>query len=189
MQTFIIKKFHNTNFIQFDCKTNAVFSAKNECQFLKNPYYGNGFTLVELLVVLALAALSATIVGGSAHAFMERSHYHKAVRDVATQLGRARMLCVQEGRNVIVSYDPQTRQLTIDGNSPLTIDASADVAWQTRRPEDRMQQGPQPVFVFQANGGAVGGHLTVARANGNGVTFQVNWLLGMVEQTTAAPQV
>jgi len=165
-----------------------VFRAETGCPLQKSPYYEIGFTLLELLVALAVAALAATVVGGSAQSFMERSQYHKAVRDVASQLGRARALCVQEGRKVTVTYDPQTRQLAVDGDTPLHIDAAAHVTLKPLYPEESTMQGAQPVFVFQAHGGALGGQLTLTRATGQGVTFQVNWLLGMVEQTTALPQ-
>jgi len=183
MQTFLIRKVHIVEFSKDVHEVPHVCRAGVGYSFSKSPYYGLGFTLLELLVVLTLAALAATVVGGSAHAFMERSQYHKAVRDVANQLGRARMLCLQEGRKVIVTYDPQARQLAVDGETPLTLPASTHVAWQPLHPENAAAQGAQPVFVFQAHGGAIGGRLAVSRANGQEVAFQVHWLLGMVEQT------
>jgi|GEM_PF-344122 len=189
MQMYTTKKIHNTDFYLNGYEFPHVECAGNEISFYKSPCSEIGFTLLELLVALAVAALAATVVGGSAQAFMERSQYHKAVRDVAARLGYARTLCAQEGRKVTVTYDPQTRQLAIDGNTPLQIDAAAHVAWKPLQPEDLGQpQGAQPVFVFQAHGGARGGQLTLTRATGQGVTFQVNWLLGTVEQTTALPQ-
>jgi len=181
MQTFPIKKIHIVEYFKEDYVVPHVCRAGKGIVIFKSPYYGFGFSLLELLVVLALAALAATVVGGSAHAFMERSQYHKAVRDVANQLGYARMLCMQEGRKVTVTYDPQTRQLAVDGGVPLTLPASIQIAWQALHPEDAAPA--QPLFVFQANGGAVGGRLAVSRANGQEVVFQVHWLLGMVEQT------
>ena len=49
-----------------------------------------GFTLLELLVVLVLAAITVAVVGGSAQADMERARYHQAVRDVSSLLVQAR---------------------------------------------------------------------------------------------------
>ncbi len=89
----------------------------------------SGFTLLELLVVLVLAAVAVTIVGGSAQSFMARAQYHQAVREVASQLGQARSLCVQEGRSVVVSYEPQARQLTIDGQHPVRVPDAVGVSW------------------------------------------------------------
>ena len=78
-----------------------------------------GFTLLELLVVLVLAAITVSVVGGGAQSFMERARYHQTVRDVATHLKQARTLCIQDGRPVAVTYDPSTRHLTVDGHSPM----------------------------------------------------------------------
>ncbi len=144
----------------------------------------SGFTLLELLVVLVLAAIAVTIVGGSAQSFMARAQYHQAVREVASQLGQARSLCVQEGRSVVVSYEPQERQLTIDGQHPVRLPDGLDVSWDAAQKQQPGQAG-QIIFIFNADGGARGGLFTVSRA-GQGTSFRVNWLLGTVEQARVA---
>ncbi len=143
----------------------------------------SGFTLIELLVVLVLAAIAVAIVGGSAQSFMARAQYHQAVREVASQLGQARSLCVQEGRAVVVRYLPQERELTIDGQHPLRLPDGLDVTWEAVQSQQSQQpaQPGQPVFVFNADGGARGGLFAVSRG-GQGIAFRVNWLLGTVEQ-------
>ena len=57
-----------------------------------------GFTLLELLVVLVLAGISAAVVGGGAQSFMDRARYHQTVRDVASRLSQARALFVSGER-------------------------------------------------------------------------------------------
>ena len=143
-----------------------------------------GFTLLELLVVLVLAAITVSVVGGGAQSFMERARYHQTVRDVATHLKQARTLCIQEGRPVAVTYDPSTRQLKVDGHSPMDFPAPLAVEWDAaeRRPKDASGAG-EILFVFNADGGARGGRLAVLRG-GQGVVFRVNWLFGTVEQAT-----
>jgi general secretion pathway protein H len=142
----------------------------------------SGFTLLELLVVLVLAGISVAVVGGGAQAFMERARYHQTVRDVASRLGQARALCVQQGRHVTVAYDPQARQLLVQEQPPLPIPPSLDVKWQPLPPGPRASGGPgEPVFVFNPDGGARGGQFAVLRG-GQGVGFRVSWLLGTVEQ-------
>lgn len=143
----------------------------------------SGFTLLELLVVLVLAAMAVTIVGGSAQSFMARAQYHQAVREVAGQLGHARSLSVQEGRSVVVSYQPGERELTIDGQQPLRLPDGVDVTWEAVDLPQLAQPG-QGIFVFNADGGARGGVFTVSRS-GQGISFRVNWLLGTVEQAAA----
>jgi general secretion pathway protein H len=151
-----------------------------------------GFTLLELLVVLALAAIAISVVGMGGQAYMDRSRYSQTVRDVATQLNRARALSVQEGRPVAVTYQPEVRRLMVDGKFPLEVPESVVIQWEAigRSPQQRPPDGAaagQPVFVFNSDGGARGGRLAVMRGS-QGVNFRVNWLLGTVEQTAAVAQ-
>jgi len=141
-----------------------------------------GFTLLELLVVLVLAGLSAAVVGGGAQSFMDRARYHQTVRDVASRLSQARALCVQQGKRISVSYEPQARQLLVQGQPPLVIPPSLEVKWKPLVHDPKASPAPgEPVFVFNADGGAQGGQLAVLRG-GRGVMFRVSWLLGTVEQ-------
>ena len=75
----------------------------------------SGFTLLELLVVLVLAAITVAVVGGSAQSYMDRARYHQTVRDVASLLVQARTLSEREGRAGVVAYEPESRQLVADG--------------------------------------------------------------------------
>lgn len=141
-----------------------------------------GFTLIELLVVLGLAALAVTIVGGGAQAYLERARYQQAVREVASGLQQARALSVGSGAPVWVGYRPQSRQLQLGTAAVLDLPSSVDVHWQALGPARVDAEGELvPLFRFNADGDARGGTLTVSRG-GRGVRFQVNWLLGLVEQ-------
>ena len=145
-----------------------------------------GFTLLELLVVLVVAATAVSVVGVGGQSFMERSRYHQTVRDIANQLQQARALSVREGRSVVVTYQPEVRKLLIDGRLYLDIPSALQVQC------DALERGSTgvtsgmgvPVFVFNLDGGARGGRLAVLRG-GQGVAFRVNWLLGTVEQAAA----
>lgn len=144
-----------------------------------------GFTLIEMLVVLVVAAIAVSVVGAGGQSFMERSRYHQTVRDIASQLNQARALSVQEGRPVVVTYQPEARKLLVDGRLYIDIPASLGVQWDVI--ERRARAGPDfglPIFVFNADGGARGGRLVVSRG-GRGVVFRVNWLLGAIEQTAS----
>lgn len=145
-----------------------------------------GFTLLELLVVLVVAAIATAVVGGGAQSYMERARYHQTVRDVATQLNQARALCLQEGRPVVVAYRPEMRQIVVDGRLSIEIPESLLVQWEPaeRRSKDAPMAG-EPVFIFNADGGARGGRLAVLRGQ-HGVVFRVNWLLGTIEQAAVA---
>lgn len=144
----------------------------------------SGFTLLELLVVLVLAAITVAVVGGSAQSYMDRARYHQTVRDVASLLVQARTLSEREGRAVIVSYDAATRQLVADGQWRVGLHESLQVQWAAlERRKGAEPVSGEPLFQFNADGGAQGGSLSVLRA-GQGVQYRVNWLLGRIEQTS-----
>lgn len=141
-----------------------------------------GFTLLELIVVLAIAALAAAAVGGGVQAVLEQARYREAVRDVVTLLGQARAASVRDGVPVAVRYQPGSRQLSAEGRGAVTLPEGLDIVWQA--PELRLPPGQEaPLFVFDPDGGALGGALQVSRGAG-GVVFRVNWLLGTVEQSS-----
>ena len=148
-----------------------------------------GFTLLELLVVLVIAAIAVSVVGVGGQSFLERARYHQTVRDVASQFNQARSLSVQEGRPVAVTYQPEARKLMFGERTYLEMPPSLQVQWQVldRVPKAVATGGGQPIFVFNADGSARGGRVAVMRG-GQGVAFQVNWLLGTVEQTSVAVQ-
>ena len=56
-----------------------------------------GFTLLELIVVLAVAAIAVSVVGGGAQAYLERARYQKAVRDVISQLNKDLRTALRHG--------------------------------------------------------------------------------------------
>lgn len=143
-----------------------------------------GFTLLELLVVLSVAAMAVAVVGGGAQAYLERARYQSAVRDLASQLKNARALSVDAGQAVAVTYQPQERLLRVGSMAPLALPSSVDVRWQSLGPlaVPGAPPGSEAIFLFNADGAARGGQIAVTRA-GRGVRFDVNWLLGTIEQT------
>lgn len=144
-----------------------------------------GFTLLELLVVLVVAGIAASVVGVGGQTFLERSRYHQAVRDIGSQLRQARALSIQEGRSVAITYQPEIRKLMMDDRPTVDIPQALGVQWDVAERNSKAESGAGiPIFIFNADGGARGGRLVVLRG-GQGVVFKVNWLLGTVEQSVA----
>lgn len=146
-----------------------------------------GFTLLELLVVLGIAALAVTVVGARADAWIERSGYHQTVRDVAALLRAGKTTALREGRDVSVRLDAGGRILAF-GDDPrhrVELPAHLDVRADRFVPASTgsaSNPGVGPLFVFRADGSAYGGRLVLLRGQA-GVAFQINWALGSVEQT------
>ena len=147
------------------------------------PRSAAGFTLLELLVVLTVAAIAVSVVGGGAQAYLERARYQSAVRDVTSQLKQARAVSIDKGVPVVVSYQPQLHRLSAGDLTLVELPPALEVRWQRVDGAPGVGvSGVEPIFVFNPDGFARGGQLAVMRA-GRGVQFGVNWLLGTVESS------
>jgi len=145
-----------------------------------------GFTLLELLIVLGIAALTVTVVGVRADAWMEQSAYHQSIRDVATLLRAGKAAAWQEGRDIPVHFDDGARVLAIGDGGRQRVQLSPALEILVQRPP-AVSSSPSrarhdvPLFVFRADGSAYGGRLELRRGS-SGVAFQINWALGAIEQ-------
>lgn len=135
-----------------------------------------GFTLLELLVAIAIAAI---VVGVSAPA-MQRlytsSQYHGAVNDVVSVLTTARYSAIQGGVELDVLINPKTREITL-ADKVRELPDSLEVEVLGSRELNRDGAG---VIRFYPDGGASGGYVKLSHDNGMSVEVQVDWLLGRV---------
>lgn len=84
-----------------------------------------GFSMIELMTVLVLIGIGASMVGPSFGTYMERSQTRRALDRVVGDVTYARMQAVQQGRRTAVNFQS-------DGS--YTIDALAtDGNWSTIR--------------------------------------------------------
>lgn len=152
-----------------------------------------GFTLLELMVVLVLAALVATVAGVSGQALLSRAQYHQTVKEVNALLVSAKAEAVRSGRVVSVRYAAD--RLAVETSADRQVSVPADVVVEAQPvpvvapagtlpsiQSNAQSAGQRPVFVFYPDGTAHGGGLAVLRS-GRGVMFRVNWLLGVVESS------
>lgn len=70
-----------------------------------------GFTLIEMLVVMAIIAVLAGITAGSWVGISRRAAREGAAQDVMNVLRRARVSAVDTGRGAVVRIDPEERSI------------------------------------------------------------------------------
>ncbi|MDP5070928.1 MAG: GspH/FimT family pseudopilin [Congregibacter sp.] len=142
-----------------------------------------GFSLVELLVVLAIAGMIMAAAVPSSVRFYEGMQRRQAVRDAVTLLSSAREQALSSGRVQDVSVRPSSRRIwygqrthTLPEGLRLTVHGAAEL--------NREDVG---VIRFYPDGSASGGGVDIERQDGSGTRISVDWLIGSVRQEALKP--
>ena len=136
-----------------------------------------GFTLVELLVVLAIAGALLAVAPMALQRYRESTEYRDTVRTIAAGLAEARNAAISGGRVVAFSVDLGGRQYGVDGGLkrelPQSVQVRATVA-------DTDLVGNVARIRFFPGGNATGGSIEVIRPSGTGARVRTDWLDGRV---------
>jgi general secretion pathway protein H len=124
----------------------------------------DGFTLIEMIVVLAVLGLMLGLFIGHGPMRSARLDLDAAGREVAASLRLARSLAIARNRSVIWTASPTRYGLTGEALHAL--------------PTDVALQG-SPRIGFAADGSSSGGAL-VLRSPNRSVAISVDWLTGRV---------
>jgi general secretion pathway protein H len=141
-----------------------------------------GFTLVELMVAIAIAGLLLAVAVPSSMKFYESMQYRSAVRDVVGMLSHARHAAIDGGQARDVSINPKRGELRT-GQRRVRVPASVALVVHSARELNRDDSG---VIRFYAGGGSSGGGVDVQNAAGSGVRIRVDWLTGSISQDSYA---
>jgi len=135
-----------------------------------------GFTLLELLVAITIAAIVLGVSAPAMQRLYSSSQYHGAVNDVVNLLSTARHSAIRSGGNKDVLITPKTREIAL-GESLNTLPDTIQIEVLGSRELNRDGSG---VIRFYPDGGSSGGYVNLAHQNGVAVQVQVDWLLGRV---------
>lgn len=144
-----------------------------------NPYAG--FTLLELLVVLAIGALLIGLIPSSLDRLREGSVYRDTVRSMVVDLKRARQLAVANRQEVQFRVDLDTRVFGIVGQNGTALPNALEVRATTGQSAPTANQR-QSDITFLPEGGSSGGTIELVRKSGAGVRIRVDWLFGQLSQ-------
>lgn len=149
-----------------------------------SPRRVRGFTLVELMVVMAILGLMAALVPLAYGPMREAAQYRDTVRAVVEGMRTARLKAQLEGREVSFNVNLAKRSFGADGEAwelvPDDLGLRAIVA-------DKEVSGDGNMAIrFLPRGGATGGSVDVLRSSGDGVRLRVDWFSGRVEQEPVA---
>jgi general secretion pathway protein H len=139
-----------------------------------------GFTLLELLVVFAIASILMAVVPITFDRLREGSQYRNALRTMMTEMRQARQQAVTQGIPVRFQVDLAARTYGLVDK----VVHSFPEALQVRVTVASVELQPNQVAAIQflPSGGATGGSIDLLRPSGAGTRLRVDWLSGRVEQ-------
>ena len=135
-----------------------------------------GFTLLEMLVAITIAAIVLGVSAPSMQRLYKSSQYHGAVNDVVTTLTSARYQAIRSGGNQDVFINPTTREISL-GEIVKTLPESLQIEILG---SGELNVDGAGVIRFYPDGGSSGGYVNLTHENGISVQVQVDWLLGRV---------
>ena len=137
-----------------------------------------GFTLLEIVIAMAVAGLVLAVSVPAAARFYESMQYRAAVRDVVTILSSARHGAVQQGRAVDVEIKPRAKEVSLAGavtRLPAALGLTVSSAAELNSEETA-------VIRFYPEGGSSGGEVSIDMPGRSGVRISVDWLIGGISQ-------
>ncbi|WP_313080254.1 GspH/FimT family pseudopilin [Pulveribacter sp.] len=136
-----------------------------------------GFTLVELLVVLAILALLIGVVPVTLERLRDSANYRQALRGIMTQMREARQQALSSRVETRFVVDLAQHSYGIEGLKAQQIPAPLEM----RVSMAGVESGGQRAGIrFFPDGGATGGSVDIIRPSGEGARLRVDWLSGRV---------
>lgn len=152
----------------------------------------NGFTLVELMVVLAIAAVMVGVVLPRGARMFETMQYRDAVRQLQQAASSARFQAITKGSAMDLVLEPAAARYLVkqadQGMDDVDMSAlDADLRFAATTAGEVSPGLGLAAIRFYPHGGSTGGSMSVQRTNGSGVRLRVDWLLGRVSQEPLSP--
>ncbi len=141
-----------------------------------------GFSLVELMVALAIAGLMLAVAVPASVRFYDSMQTRQAVRTTMAMLQSAREQALSSGVPTDVLIRPTARSIRL-GEKEYRVPNSLQM---TVHGAAELNYADVGVIRFYPEGGASGGGIDLRRKNGAGTAINVDWLVGRVSLETLA---
>jgi general secretion pathway protein H len=142
---------------------------------------GRGFTLMELMVVLALLTLIFAVVPPLITSAIPGVELKASARRVATGLRLAREEAIRSGRDAAFTLDVDNRNFRVDGGYRETQLPEA-LTLKLEAAESEMLSETVGAVRFYPDGSSTGGRIVLSRDE-RGFQVGVQWLTGRIQMT------
>ncbi len=151
---------------------------RDELRCRLNNSQPGGFTLLEMIIAIAIVALLLAVTVPSTQRMYQSMQYRESLRDVLAMLSTARREALDSGRPQDVRIEPYERRVSLNGEQrqlPEGFSIAVTAA-------SELSDGAVAVIRFYPEGGSTGGDLDISSPTGRGVRITVDWLMGSVSQ-------
>lgn len=139
------------------------------------PRAGSGFTLVELLVVMVIAALVLGLVATSISRNISGAEMRSAANKLAASLRHTRTRAILDKQEQVFLVDAENRSYLAPKREPVVLPEGMNIALTTARSE--LTSENVGGIRFYPDGGSTGGFVELD-ANGRIYRVDVAWLTG-----------
>lgn len=136
-----------------------------------------GFSLIELLVVLALVALSLSVIAPRVGNSIDTSRLKASTRDLLATARHARTLAQTQQREVTLTIDVVDRSYRLDDAKRLAILPSGTKVSVVGAQSERLSDDVAGIRFF-ADGSTTGGEIELSFAK-QSYAIEVDWLTGL----------
>lgn len=141
------------------------------------PRLARGFTLLEMIVALAVVGLLIALAVPATGKIMEAVGYQSTLRNILSDLKASRTRAILAGKEVYFVIDLDERVFGT-GKTQHKIPADLEVYFVAA---DSLVSNKTAAIAFYADGSSSGGSVFVVRKGGSGTQVRVDWLLGEIK--------
>lgn len=147
-------------------------------QIQRKPRSVRGFTLLEMIIVLLIIAMAATLLGTSIVGRLDSVKVATAARDLTAALRFTRSQAILHREEKFIEVDLEKRSYTVPGRDAVQLPESMELKLLTAQSEVASEKLGR--IRFFSDGGSTGGRVTLI-SGGRQWKVNVSWLTGEIE--------
>ncbi len=143
-----------------------------------SPIHQSGFTIIELLVVMAILAMAYTLAGPMVSTGVSGTELKASARQLAAGLRKARSDAISRRREAVLTVDVEAHQFRLSDDQRV-YQLPKSVAVKLFTAQSELVNGTTGAVRFFPDGGSTGGRITLS-ARDRDYDVDINWLTGQV---------